>query len=150
MSDATTILQQAHVRAESSHLAYQGALTPAEAAVLLAALPNVKLVDVRTHAEWQFVGFVPESEMIEWKTYPKMETNPHFLASLQAAVDPDAVVMFLCRTGARSHDAAALASANGYSQAFNILEGFEGDKNTAGQRGQVNGWKAAGLPWTQG
>ncbi|AZN36827.1 rhodanese-like domain-containing protein [Iodobacter ciconiae] len=150
MSHADTILQQAHERALLSSLPYRGALTPAEAAALLAALPDAKLVDVRTHAEWQFVGFVPDSEMNEWKHYPEMDLNPHFLSTLQATVAPQAVVMFLCRTGARSHDAAMLAAANGYSNAFNILEGFEGDKNTAGQRGQVNGWKAAGLTWTQG
>ncbi len=150
MSHADTILQQAHERAVLSNLSYRGALTPAEAAALLTALPNAKLVDVRTHAEWQFVGFVPDSEMNEWKQYPKMDLNPNFLSALQATVDPQAVVMFLCRTGARSHDAAQLAAANGYSNAFNILEGFEGDKNAAGQRGQLNGWKAAGLAWTQG
>ncbi|MGL4603494.1 MAG: rhodanese-like domain-containing protein [Iodobacter sp.] len=150
MSHAATVLKQAHDRAEQMKLPYAGAVTPAEAALLLAELPKVKLVDVRTHAEWQFVGFVPDSEMIEWKHYPKMENNPHFLATLQAAVDPESVVLFLCRTGARSHEAAALAAAHGYCEAYNILEGFEGDKNADGQRGRINGWKAAGQKWTQG
>ncbi|MEQ1668228.1 MAG: rhodanese-like domain-containing protein, partial [Sulfuriferula sp.] len=66
---------------------------------------------------------------------------------LKAAVDPEALVMFMCRSGGRSNSAAAAAQAAGYSEAYNILEGFEGDKNEAGQRGHKNGWKVAGLPW---
>ncbi|BCL77284.1 rhodanese [Jeongeupia sp. HS-3] len=150
MSQAAQILEVASQRGRAQGLPYAGAVTPLEAQALLSSLPNAKLVDVRTHAEWAFVGVVPGAELIEWKRYPGMTPNPDFLTRLKAEVDPEGVVLFLCRSGARSHDAAALAAAHGYSTALNVLEGFEGDKDGAEHRGQLNGWKAAGLPWVQG
>lgn len=150
MSQFNEILENARSRAVSKGLPYSGEVTPSEAWTLLQALPNAKLVDVRTQAEWQWVGVVPEAELIEWKSYPGMASNPHFMVQLKAAVDPESVVLFLCRSGARSHDAAALAAQHGFSAAMNILEGFEGDKDAACQRGSKNGWQAAKLPWTQG
>ena len=150
MSQNNEILQNARSRAMSQGLPYAGIVTPSEAWTLLQSLPSVQLVDVRTHAEWQFVGVVPGAEMIEWKTYPTMANNPNFLVQLKAAVDPEAVVLFLCRSGARSHEAAVLAAEHGYTAAMNILEGFEGDKDAQSHRGSKNGWQAAALPWTQG
>jgi len=108
------------------------------------------VVDVRTHAEWQFVGVVPDALLIEWKRYPDMALNPEFLTQLKAQVDPQNVVLFMCRSGARSHDAAVLAAKHGYSEVYNILEGFEGDKDEQQHRGKRNGWKGRGLPWVQG
>ncbi|WP_373975909.1 rhodanese-like domain-containing protein [Chitinibacter sp. SCUT-21] len=150
MSEVNEILQNARGRAVGARLPYAGAVTPAEAWALMQSLDAVHIVDVRTSAEWQWVGVVPDAELIEWKSYPGMANNPNFLAQLKTKVDPEAVVMFLCRSGARSHDAAALAAQHGYSAAMNILEGFEGDKDAAGHRGTVNGWKVANLPWVQG
>ncbi|WP_348945088.1 rhodanese-like domain-containing protein [Chitinibacter sp. FCG-7] len=150
MSQANEILQTARARAQSAGLPYAGAVTPAEAWALVQSLPAVHIVDVRTHAEWQWVGVVPQAELIEWKSYPGMASNPNFLTQLKTKVDPEAVVMFLCRSGARSHDAAILATQHGYAAAMNILEGFEGDKDENEQRGHKNGWQAAGLPWKQG
>ncbi|MBM5570124.1 MULTISPECIES: rhodanese-like domain-containing protein [Deefgea] len=150
MSQFNQILENARGRAVSKGLAYAGEVTPAEAWALVQAVPSAKIVDVRTHAEWQWVGVVPGAELIEWKSYPGMVANPHFVTQLKAAVDSEAIVLFLCRSGARSHDAAALAAQHGYTAAMNILEGFEGDKDAAGHRGSKNGWQAAGLPWTQG
>ncbi|GHD61355.1 rhodanese-like domain-containing protein [Jeongeupia chitinilytica] len=150
MSEAAKILESARQRGAAQGLPYTGAVTPAEAQQLLSALPNAKLVDVRTHAEWAFVGVVPGAELIEWKRYPGMMPNPDFLTQLKAAVDPESVVLFMCRSGARSHDAAVLAAAHGYATALNVLEGFEGDKDATEHRGRVNGWKVAGLPWVQG
>ncbi|QDQ27237.1 rhodanese-like domain-containing protein [Chitinimonas arctica] len=149
MSQTNDILQRARVRAEQQGLAYSGALTPDEAHTLLANLPNSKLVDVRSHAEWQFVGTPANAVKIEWKTWPGMHPNPNFLEQLKHQLDAEEVLFFLCRTGGRSHEAAALAAANGYSECYNVLEGFEGDRDDAGQRGRLNGWKARGLPWNQ-
>ncbi|WP_432722269.1 rhodanese-like domain-containing protein [Jeongeupia wiesaeckerbachi] len=150
MSEAASILDTARARGAAQGLPYAGAVTPAEAQLLLSTLPNARLVDVRTHAEWSFVGVIPGAELIEWKRYPAMTPNPDFLKQLKAAVDPESVVLFLCRSGARSHDAAQLAAAHGYATALNVLEGFEGDKDAVEHRGRLNGWKAAGLPWVQG
>lgn len=145
------ILAEAHQRAIERNLPYSGALTPKEANTLLSALPGALLVDVRTRAEWDYVGHVPGSIHIEWNTYPDGTRNPEFLGELQGAVaNPDAPVLFLCRSGQRSDQAARAARAAGYSRAFNVLEGFEGDKDDSGQRGHLNGWRNALLPWTQG
>jgi rhodanese-related sulfurtransferase len=107
-------------------------------------------VDVRTRAEWDWVGRVPGAVEIEWMLYPGNEPNAHFLAQFKRQVDPEALVMFLCRSGARSNAAANLAAASGYTNAYNILEGFEGDKDANGHRNKVGGWRHAGLPWIQG
>ncbi|TJZ71676.1 rhodanese-like domain-containing protein [Chitiniphilus eburneus] len=150
MSEATLILQRARERAADLGLPYSGAVTPTEAHTLAQTLAGVCIVDVRTAAEWQFVGVVPGAELIEWKRFPEMSLNPDFLTQLKHKVDPQDVVLFLCRSGARSHDAAVLAACHGYSESYNILEGFEGDKDPAQHRNSVNGWRAAGLPWVQG
>ena len=147
MSEMQKILLRARERAEENDLPYSGAVTPVEAWALCQGLPNVRIVDVRTRVEWQFVGIVPEAELIEWKSYPLMALNADFMTQLRSRVDPECVVLFLCRSAIRSHEAAALAAGQGYSEAFNVLEGFEGERNERQQRGYLNGWKAAGLPW---
>ena len=76
--------------------------------------------------------------------------NPNFLAELKRQVDPEALVMFLCRSGARSVGAATVATEAGYGDCYNILEGFEGDKDANGHRNTIGGWRKAGLPWIQG
>jgi len=150
MGAITAILSRAHARAEAQNLPYSGALLPEEALQLMQLMPHAKLVDVRTQAEWQFVSTVPNAKQIEFKAFPTMQQNPHFVQQLKHQVDPEAVVLFLCRTGARSDAAARLAAENGYSNCYNILEGFEGEKDNQGQRGNINGWRAKKLPWTQG
>jgi rhodanese-related sulfurtransferase len=145
------ILARAQQRAKQMSLPYAGALLPTEAQALLEKAPGAKLVDVRTQPEWEYVGHVPESVLIEWNTYPAGERNAQFLSELGAQVPKtDAPVMFLCRSGARSHQAAAAAARAGYPNALNILEGFEGDKDANGHRNSVGGWRFAGLPWIQG
>jgi rhodanese-related sulfurtransferase len=152
MSDSVSdILARAKKRGEAMRLPYAGALLPSEAHAVARQVPGAKLVDVRTRAEWQYVGRIPDSVLIEWVFYPSGVRNPEFLEQLEARVaKTDAPVMFLCRSGARSHHAAALATVSGYSNSYNILEGFEGDKDELGHRGSVGGWRFAGLPWTQG
>ena len=150
METITAILERAQQRAKEMELPYEGALLPAEAFALLQQAPGAKLVDVRSRAEWDWVGRIPGAIEIEWQTYPGMRTNPNFLSYLESQVDTEALVMFLCRSGGRSHQAAATATQSGYLDCYNILEGFEGDKDATGHRGAKGGWKAAGLSWMQG
>ena len=148
MSDSAAILEKSRQRAQQLKLSYAGALLPAEAQALRESAGAV-VVDVRSRAELDFVGRIPGSVEIEWKTWPGMQPNPNFLQQLRQAVPTDAKVMFVCRSGGRSHDAAAAAKAAGYDAAFNVLEGFEGDRDSGGHRNTVGGWRAAGLPWMQ-
>ena len=136
---------------------YAGDLGAAEAWALLSRDPAAQLVDVRTTAEWSFVG-VPDLSGIgrqahctEWQTFPSMAQNPGFTAQTDAALGghKDAPVLFLCRSGVRSRAAAMAMTAAGYTHAYNIAGGFEGDLDQTSHRGSKNGWKAAGLPWRQ-
>ena len=144
----------------SASLDYAGDLDIGAAWELLAREPQAQLVDVRTVAEWNFVGLPDlsalgrEPHRIEWQCYPSMQPNPHFVADaaerLQAAgAGPQTSVLFLCRSGARSRAAAVAMTRAGFRQAFNIADGFEGGLDGEGHRGKVGGWKAAGLPWRQ-
>jgi rhodanese-related sulfurtransferase len=142
------ILTRARARAVDANQPYAGALLPAEAWQLMQSA-GAKLVDVRTRAEWEWVGRIPGSVEIEWNTWPGGMRNEQFLAQLKSQVPTSTPVLFVCRSGARSNQAAIAAAGEGY-QAFNVLEGFEGDKDQAGHRQTVGGWKVAGLPWTQG
>ena len=92
---------------------------------------------------------MPGAVQIEWQQYPSGQINPDFIAELKAQVNPESLVMFLCRSGVRSHAAASAAAAAGYNQAFNVLQGFEGDKDANGHRNTIGGWRVAGLPWEQ-
>jgi len=141
------IKKAAAERAKKMGLSYAGALLPAEAHQLMQA--GAKLVDVRTKPEMLYVDKVPGSLAVEWQTYPGNRENPEFLGELAAAVPRDQPVMFMCRSGARSHAAADAATRAGWKEAYNVIEGFEGDKDAEQHRGSVGGWKKAGLPWVQ-
>jgi len=147
MGRLTDLLNLAESRARELKLPYAGALTPQEAAEVWQLAPGAKLVDVRTRAEWDWVGRIPGAIEIEWMSYPGNKPNPDFLAQIKQQVDHEALVMFICRSGARSHNGAALATEAGYAACYNVLEGFEGDKDAGGQRGKLGGWRHAGLPW---
>jgi rhodanese-related sulfurtransferase len=150
METLKEILERARSRAVQMGLPYTGALTPTEAAALIQAEPGAKLVDVRTRAEWEWVGRVPGAVLIEWNGWPGGIRNPDFERELVAKV-PDKAhpVLFICRSGGRSHHAAIAAAQLGYAHPINVLEGFEGDRDPSGHRGTVGGWKIAGLPWVQ-
>lgn len=135
---------------------YAGDLEPAESYRLLADDPNAVLVDVRTQAEWNYVGLPDLTALgrtpvtVEWLRFPDGRVNPAFLDDLAAAgVSKDASVLFLCRSGVRSVAAAEAATAAGFRRAYNICQGFEGNPDGDGHRGTTAGWKAAGLPWRQ-
>lgn len=150
MGKLTEILTLAQQRGQALGLPYADALTPQEAFDLLRLAPGARLVDVRTRAEWDWVGRVPGAVEIEWNQYPGGVRNPHFLAELKRQVEPGVPVLFLCRSGARSDGAARLATEAGYGDCYNILEGFEGDKDANGRRNTTGGWRHSGLPWHQG
>ena len=141
---------------KDDRLGYAGNISAQEAWSLLESDPNACLIDVRTMPEWVFVG-VPDlaaiskkSIGISWKVFPTMQVNPNFGSELQTAVpSKDSPLCFICKTGGRSLDAAIEATRMGYSHAFNIEHGFEGDKDSQEHRGLTNGWKATGLPWEQ-
>lgn len=139
----------------ASRVSYAGDLTPQQAWDILRSDADAVLVDVRTRAEWSYVGIPELSEigkqvvLIEWVGFPDGQRNPHFVSQLRdAGVTDDQQVLFLCRSGQRSVGAAEAATADGIAQAYNISEGFEGGLGPDGQRGVV-GWKAQGLPWRQ-
>jgi rhodanese-related sulfurtransferase len=141
------IKKAAAERARKMGLPYAGALLPSEAHQLMKA--GVKLVDVRTKPELAYVGSIPGAAAIEWQTYPGNRPNPEFIGELAALTKKDEPLMFICRSGARSHGAAEAAMRAGWRETYNVLEGFEGDKDARGQRNTVGGWRKAGLPWTQ-
>ena len=143
------ILAIAWQRGRDMGLAYSGAMTPREAYEIWRAQRGVQLVDVRTRAEWDYVGRIPGAVEIEFQTYPGGRPNPEFAAELERKVSKGSPVLFICRSGARSHHAALLAKQLGYAAAYNVLEGFEGDRNEEGHRNTKGGWRVAGLPWTQ-
>lgn len=142
------VLKTAAARGRQMGLPYGGALTPAEAHEVWRDAPGAKLVDVRTRAEWDYVGRIPGAVEIEIVTYPGGRPNPGFMAELESKVDKTGTVLFICRSGGRSHNAAMLAAQAGYT-AYNVLEGFEGDRDAGGHRNTIGGWRVAGLPWAQ-
>jgi rhodanese-related sulfurtransferase len=114
------------------------------------------LIDVRTDAEYSFVGVADLSSLnkktiyANWLSFPSSGLNPEFTAELESKnFDKDQPLLFLCRSGVRSKHAANAMTALGYSKCYNIVGGFEGDKDETLHRGCENGWKHAGLPWIQ-
>ncbi len=139
---------------------YAGDVEASAAYQELASDANAQLIDVRTKAEWSFVGIPDlsaigkEPLLIEWQSWPQMQVTADFLDKLKAAlkergVASDAPLYFLCRSGVRSAAAAACAVTVGFERSFNIAGGFEGPPDPARHRGQVAGWKASDLPWVQ-
>ena len=150
MGKLTELLNNARARARELGLPYAGALTPKEAHEVWNLAPGAKLVDVRTRAEWDWVGRVPHAVEIDWVEYPDMTRNANFITELRRQVDAEATILILCRSGVRSRSAASAALEVGFTAAYNILEGFEGDKDAYNHRGKLGGWRFHGLPWYQG
>lgn len=135
-------------------MSYAGDITPEQAWELLSTDPEASLVDVRTHAEWSYVG-VPDissldkpTAFVEWVGYPDGARNENFVDEVRAAGVDKGPVVFLCRSGQRSIGAAEAATAAGLGPAYNVLDGFEGATDAEGHRGSA-GWRAVGLPWRQ-
>lgn len=150
MDTPEIILTRAQRLAHDQQLPYRGALYPTDAWVVLQATPGARLIDVRTQAEWQWVGHVPGSLGIEWSTWPAGQRNALFAETLQQEVpDKATLLLFMCRSGVRSNGAATLAAELGYENVYNVLEGFEGDKDDDDHRNTIGGWRFHGLPWRQ-
>ncbi len=137
-------------------MSYAGDVNPKDAYAALAENPDAVLVDVRTDAEWGYVGLPDLSTIgkqvvtVEWQRFPDGARNESFLQQVSAGgVGPGTPVYLLCRSGARSAAAAALLTDQGLGPAYNISDGFEGPLDNDGHRA-VAGWKADGLPWRQG
>ncbi|CAA7617128.1 Rhodanese-related sulfurtransferase [Candidatus Terasakiella magnetica] len=138
-------------------LGYAGEITPTDAWKRVCDTPNAKIIDVRTQAEWSFVG-VPDLSssakqllLVSWQVFPTMARNDAFATQLDAhGVKKDDVLLLLCRSGVRSKAAAEFLTSLGYQQCWNITDGFEGPHDIAKHRGIAAGWKASGLPWVQG
>jgi rhodanese-related sulfurtransferase len=118
--------------------------------------PQAQLVDVRTDAEWNFVGLPDLASAgkqvvpIQWQVYPTMQRNAGFADQLkEAGFTPEHHIYFICRSGQRSYDAAEAAQAAGFLHSYNVADGFEGAVDAQGHRGVAAGWKAQGLPWRQ-
>lgn len=138
---------------------YAGDLAPTEAWELLSADPRARLVDVRTTAEWAYVGVADLKDAaaplyLEWQIWPTMAVASDFVPKLAAELSaaglgPDDPVIFLCRSGVRSAAAARALTEAGWRRAYNLAGGFEGPPDPDRHRGGVAGWKASGLPWSQ-
>ena len=135
---------------------YAGDVTSKEAWEMLKNEPKAALVDVRTDAEWAYVGgpdlagLGKDLVLVPWQDFPAMGLNPDFASQLEAnGVERDSTLLFICRSGQRSRSAAVAMTARGFARCYNVGDGFEGPHDAAGHRGAVAGWKVAGLPWRQ-
>ncbi|MEY2891075.1 MAG: hypothetical protein RJA98_983 [Pseudomonadota bacterium] len=142
------VLDAARERAHAEGLPYAGSVPPADAWALVQQ-GLATLVDVRTAEERKFVGQVPDTLHVAWATGTALTRNPRFARELEAKVGKGQVVLLLCRSGKRSALAAEAAAKAGFTQVFNVLEGFEGELDAAQQRGRQDGWRFHHLPWTQ-
>jgi rhodanese-related sulfurtransferase len=137
--------------------AYAGDLSPSDAWKLLTDDRAATLIDVRTPAEWNYVG-VPDLSsvgkqplLVPWVFFPSMQLNEQFVTHVEnSGLGRDAPLLFICRSGARSRAAAIAMTARGFTKCYNVAGGFEGDADKTRHRGTVSGWKVEGLPWVQG
>ena len=136
---------------------YAGDINPKQAWDLLTQDSEACLVDVRTDAEWRYVGLPSLDELgkpifcVGWQLFPDNRLNDDFVDQVkEQGIREDQTVLLICRSGQRSRNAAIALTAAGFARCYNVAEGFEGDKDASGHRGTVGGWKVAGLPWSQG
>jgi rhodanese-related sulfurtransferase len=135
---------------------YAGDLDPADAWALLEGEESAELIDVRTDAEWVFVGRPDLSALgkqvrfVPWQFFPTGQQNPDFVRQIEALeLSKEQPLLFICRSGQRSAVAAKAMTAAGYGPCYNVAEGLEGDCDAEGHRGGTGGWKVAGLAWVQ-
>jgi rhodanese-related sulfurtransferase len=131
---------------------HKGNILPREAYQRLQGNAAAVLIDVRTQPEWTFVGVPAVDRLVRlaWQVFPEMQVNAHFVQDIeQMGLPKDAEILCICRSGARSSSAASALAEAGFTNCWNVAEGFEGDKDETGHRSTMNGWKHAGLPWVQ-
>ena len=130
-------------------MSYAGDLSPIDAHALLLEQPNAVLIDCRTQAEWSFVGVpaIPGTRLVEWTSWPTGAPNDDFVAQATEGLDQAQPIAIICRSGARSAAAAMSLADAGYTNVYNVADGFEGHVDHEGHR--TGGWRGAGLPWQQ-
>lgn len=135
---------------------YEGDLPSAEAWRFLEENPDALLIDVRTAAEWIYVGLPDLTKLgrtvtcVQWIVFPQMQINPEFVSHVEAeGVARERPLLLICRSGVRSRDAAVALTTAGFGPCYNVSDGFEGDPDASKHRGVTNGWKVAALPWVQ-
>jgi rhodanese-related sulfurtransferase len=135
---------------------YAGDVSPKEAFAVLKDNPKAVLIDVRTRAEWTYVGVPDLSEigkdalLVEWQGFPTGEQNAGFVEQVMGSgLEADQPIYLLCRSGQRSRAAAIALTAQGFEHCYNVAGGFEGNPNGGGHRGTDGGWKVDALPWGQ-
>jgi rhodanese-related sulfurtransferase len=147
--DNDAILATARLQGQQRNLSFAGSITPTDAWQLIQS-GKAALVDVRTGEERKFVGYVPDSVHIAWMTGTSLNRNPRFVKEFEIKIkNKQDVVLLLCRSGKRSAAAAEALSKAGFSNIFNIEDGFEGEINAENQRGHLGGWRYLALPWVQ-
>jgi rhodanese-related sulfurtransferase len=142
------IVRLARAQASAQGLSYAGNISPHDAFELLTA-GLARLIDVRTPEERKFVGYVADSVSVPWATGTALNRNPRFLRELENKAQKNEVLLFFCRSGGRSIAAAEAATRGQFQNAFNVLEGFEGELDQQRRRGTQGGWRYRGLPWIQ-
>ena len=128
-------------------MTYTADISPTDAHALLQEREGAVLVDCRTRAEWSFVG-VPvmnNVRFVEWTTYPDGTKNENFVSEVAGGLAQDQPIVVMCRSGARSAAGASALAAAGFTEVYNVEDGFEGDHDSSGHRS--GGWRGAGLPW---
>ena len=148
-NSAEQLLAQARQAAAAKSLPYAGGLPPRQAWTLVSS-SAATLLDVRSAEERKFVGHVPNSQHVAWATGTALTRNPRFVREVESKFkDKNAVLLLLCRSGKRSAAAAEALAKAGYTNAYNVLEGFEGEIDAQQHRGGSDGWRHRGLPWVQ-
>ncbi|MFP6780093.1 MAG: rhodanese-like domain-containing protein [Gammaproteobacteria bacterium] len=131
-------------------------INPLEAQALLTEQPGARLIDVRSKMEFDYVGHPIVAIHVPWKEFPSWDENPNFCDDVRKALEAsgidglDTPVLMLCRSGVRSKNAGNTLIKEGFGQVYNVLEGFEGDKDDSNHRGTLGGWRFRGLAWEQG
>lgn len=151
MSRFNELLAVGAIRAAERKASYGGALMPEEVYELMQLSDRVKLIDVRTNAEREFVGQIPGTIGVQYLSYSEWAANVAFVPMLKEEheLNEGDYLLFICRSGGRSSMTATLATQAGFKNCFNVIDGFEGDKSEQKRRNCVNRWRIAGLPWIQ-
>ena len=124
-------------------------LRPREAYEFLQENPQAVLVDCRSEMEYLFVGHPMGSRHVAWNDGPDWDINPHFVGQVKRVASADRPIVLICRSGQRSVAAGVELENAGFSEVYNVLEGFEGALDENHHRGAINGWRKEGLPWEQ-
>jgi rhodanese-related sulfurtransferase len=124
-------------------------LKPADALALLRVKPQAVFIDCRARAEYQYVGHPVGAKHVAWNDVPDWEINPRFVALVKELASVDRPVLLICRAGNRSISAGQALEKAGFSEVYNVLDGFEGPLDEQHHRNRIAGWRKEGLPWEQ-